>query len=371
MNERNSRKSAVFRALKLFGSVFLAFLIAEVVIRFFPVDSGLYVEPVNEQQPVVRFTPNSEFTYSKDWDFRDLNRGRINNFGFVNDQDYEPTETSPLAAIIGDSYIEAAMVPFGETVQGRLAEYVHRKGRVYSFGMSGASLSQYLAWTSWVKNIFHPDLFAVTVVSGDFDESLLRYKKAPGYYYFDDSQKNMPLVRVDLDPGFLHGRIRPTRISALARYILRNLDLRTFIQEHVSPKSIPDAGTSSASMEADRVARSKRVVDTFLARLPQAAGVAAGKIILVLDGMRPALYSRDGLQKVQGSYSDVMRRYLIWQARLHGYVVIDMQPRFIEYYRASGERLDYLDNGHWNETGHLLVAEAIEKTRPFQELFGF
>ena len=99
-------------------------------------------------------------------------------------------------AIVGDSYIEAAMVPSDETAAARLGRAVGDKGRVYSFGASGAALSQYLAYAKYVKEVFRPDGLVVTVVGNDFDESLLRYKRAPGFHYFSqDGNGELQLIR--------------------------------------------------------------------------------------------------------------------------------------------------------------------------------
>lgn len=76
---KQSRVSAVlFPVLSVFIGVFVAFLVLEAVVRLFPVYSGLYAVPVNAQQPVLRFVPNSDFTYSRGWNFRGVNTGHIN-----------------------------------------------------------------------------------------------------------------------------------------------------------------------------------------------------------------------------------------------------------------------------------------------------
>lgn len=370
MIKQNRVKAVLFPVFSALIGVFLALLVLEAVIRFFPVYSGLYAEPVNAKQPVLRYRPNTEFTYSRGWNFRGVNTGHINNFGFINDQDYDPVATSPLVAIIGDSYVEALMVPYGKTMHCRLAESVREKGRVYSFGVSGASLSQYLAWAAWVKAIFHPDMLVVTIVGNDFDESLIRYKNAPGFHYFDDSMEDMPLVRVDMGDGFLSRATRLSSLSALSRYVRQNVGLPAIINKFRSPKTIQYVGNVPASVKVDRIERSKRVVDAFLARLSQEGGVPVSRITLVVDGMRPSLYSEDKLRQAQGSYFDLMRRYFITQAIQRKYSVIDMQPRFIQRHRVTGERFEYQDDGHWNEIGHAMEAEAVGETRAFQELFG-
>lgn len=369
MREQSRVRAVLFPVLSVLIGIFLALSILEVVLRFFPVYSGLYAEPVSARQPVLRFIPNVEFLFSRGWNFRGVNIGHVNNFGFINDQDYDPTVTSSLAAVIGDSFIEAAMVPFGKTLQGRLAETVRGKGRVYSYGMSGAPLSQYLAWATWVKTVFHPDLLIVTIVGNDFDESLIRYKNEPSYYYFDDSREGMPLVRVDTDTGFLRQTIRLSSVFALSRYVRQNLGLSAIAQRLRNP-NLQYVGNVPATMTQERIERSKRAIDAFLTRLPGEANVPARRIIFVMDGMRPNLYSAEELRKAEGSFFDTMRRYFIAHAVPRGYTVIDMQPLFIERYRATGERFEYPDDGHWNEAGHAMVAEAVKKTRVFRDRFG-
>ena len=102
--------------------------------------------PVNEPDPVFHFTPNRELTWSRDWNFTLINRIRVNNAGYVNDQDYDSNDLRPLLAVVGDSNVEASMVPYRETLQGRLAATITPAQRVYSFAAAGAPLSQYLAW---------------------------------------------------------------------------------------------------------------------------------------------------------------------------------------------------------------------------------
>ena len=71
---------------------------------------------------------------------------------------------------------------------------------------------------------------------------------------------------------------------------------------------------------------SKRAVDAFLERLPDASGVDASRIVFIVDGLRPELYRNEGLQRIEGSYFDIMRRYFMVNAAEGGYEVIDMQP---------------------------------------------
>src|SRR5262249_6586703 len=131
------------------ATVVLFHVAAEIALRFMPVATGLWSRPVDASQPVFRFAPNRDFLFSRDWDFSLTNQGHINNDGFVNDEDYAVDDPRPLLAAVGDSQVEAAMVPSGKTFYRRLAQQLDRKGRVYSFAASGAPLSQYLIWAQY------------------------------------------------------------------------------------------------------------------------------------------------------------------------------------------------------------------------------
>ena len=162
-------KDRLFAVLAVTGSIVVWLLGAEMVLRFLPVATGLWALPVNASQPVFRFTPNRDFLFSRDWNFSLVNHGHVNNDGFINDENYAETDPRPLLAVVGDSYVEAAMVPNGKTFYRRLAEKLKQNGRVYSFGASGAPLSQYLVWAQYAAQKYRPAGLAIVVVGNDFD----------------------------------------------------------------------------------------------------------------------------------------------------------------------------------------------------------
>ena len=139
-------KKRVMAAITVIGSFALWLGLAEVVLRFLPVATGIRSSAESSANSVFRFVPNRDFVFSKRWDMIMANRGHVNNAGFVNDQDYRKDDPTPLIAVVGDSFIEAAMVPFGETLHGRLAAKLAGDFRVYSFAASAAPLSQYVVW---------------------------------------------------------------------------------------------------------------------------------------------------------------------------------------------------------------------------------
>src|SRR3954471_23192554 len=102
------RRELLLNLLLSLASIFFCLLAAEIVMRFLPVSTGLRSMPVNAADPVLHFTPDRPFMNSLGWDFHNVVRGRVNNAGFVNDQDYV-RDGAPVIAVIGDSFIEAQM----------------------------------------------------------------------------------------------------------------------------------------------------------------------------------------------------------------------------------------------------------------------
>src|SRR5262245_16790524 len=178
------RREKLLAFVTVLGTLILCLGIAEVVLRFLPVCSAWLAMPVSAESPVFHYKPNRDFVYSKNWDMELVNRTHINNAGFFNDQDYQNDGKTPLLAVIGDSYIEATMVPYGATLHGRLAKGLEGRLRVYSFGASGAPLSQYLVWARHAVRDHGAKALVVNVIGNDFDESLAAYSNRVGFWLY-------------------------------------------------------------------------------------------------------------------------------------------------------------------------------------------
>src|SRR5262245_41283433 len=341
------------------AALFLApFLLVEAVFRFLPVASMPMITPVTARTPVAHMQPNVEYTYSRDWNFSIHHRKRSNNFGYVNQADYQLDAAAPLLAVIGDSYVEAQGVPAGRNVAEVLQQRVSPKGRVYSIGLSGAPLSQYMMFAQFARDTFHPAAMAFVIINNDFDESLLKYKSDARFHYFDASGE---LRRVDYEMSTLKKILRH---SALMRYVVINL------QPERAWELARLAMRQSAISLDERTEDSKKAVDYFLDQLPGRSGLRSDSVVFVLDAVRPAIYSPEALQKADDGYHARMRRYFTEQATARGYHVIDMQPVFIARNRADGSRFELVPtDSHWNALAHQLAADEIEKSAPFTRLF--
>lgn len=337
---------------------------AEIVLRFLPTSSGMFAAPVNEQSPVFHFTPNREFVWSRDWDFSIVNVIRTNNAGFVNDQQYLLDDPRPLLAVVGDSYIEAAMVPYAETLHGRLSAMAGPGRRVYSFGASGAPLSQYLVWARDARTTWRAQALVVLVIGNDFDESLARYKSGPGFHlYVENGDGSLSLKRFDYAPGW--GRFLVER-SALTRYLFLNLQAHQHVMRLVAALSnvVSPAraetyiGNTSTDASAERVVRSQAAVRAFLRDIVAFSGWSPERVLFAVDGARyPA-----AMAQLPETYFGKMRTFFMNEASERGFAVLDLDPAFAASYAASKVRFEFPTDGHWNGLGHKVAADAIAKT---------
>ena len=344
------------RAAALAVGILAPLVCAELVLRLLPVYEGMYRLPVDDRHPIARLEPDREFTWSRGWSFSMHNTVQVNNAGFVSDVDYEPDAPGPLLAVVGDSYVEAAMVPFRRTCAGRLATMLEPAARVYSFGLAGAALGQYLAWAKYARDAFRPDGLVVVVVDNDYDYSLFEYGRLleyggimAGYHHFVERGGHLTLQRVDFTPSL---GFRLARRSALVRYLAHNLATTD------APRRI--VRRMLRRWRGAPIDASKRAVDAFLDLLPEYSGLDPERIVFVVDGMRRSLYGPERLdEEARGSFLDVMRRYFLANAGEKGYEAIDMQPRFIAHYREHGQRFDWPWDEHWNALGHERCFEAV------------
>lgn len=365
-----ARGKFVANLIAFLAGLGLVLALLEAVLRFLPVNEGSRVEPVNAESPIIHLQPNRTFTWSKFADFSMVNRVHANNYGFVNDQDYDPAAPLPLLAVIGDSFVEAAMVPYAETGHGRLAAALRGRMRVYSFGASGAALSQYLAYSDYARQAFAPRKLVVVVVGNDFDESLLTYKSTPGLHSFQRGPDGGPeLVRLDFEPSLW---VRLARHSRLALYLAHNLEIGALPQRlgQLLParRNADFVGQTDADATPDRLADGRWAADAFLALLPGASGLAPRDILLVVDGARPSLYSPEELRRSEGSFFAQMRRHLLDRARERGFRTVDMETAFREEYRRGGRRFEFENDGHWNALGHEVFFREVLRSGLLDDL---
>jgi len=365
MGRRRERWLAVITVV---GSFALCLGIAEAVLRFLPVATGMRTMSVTAASPIAHFTPNRDFVFSRDWNLALVNRGHVNNAGFVNDHDYGRDNEVPLVAVVGDSYIEAAMVPFGQTMHGRLAAALEGRVRVYSFGAAGAPLSQYLVWARHATSEYGAGAIIINVVGNDFDESLAAYGRKPGFWQYVPDETGALQLRLSAYRRGIASEI--VTASALGRYFVFNLQVgpqvlafrSRFLQ---SPAAAPEhAGNTSAAADTARVTDSLIAIDAFFRDLSGLVRLSRERVLFTMDGFRYPERATAGA----GTYFDLMRRAFRAKAEALGYEIIDLDPAFFAQHARTEAKFEYPHDGHWNPMGHKVAFEAVMASRLIRAL---
>lgn len=217
----------LLRFLSASIGVAVAVVLAELALWLLPVTGMVPYWTLDEHNDVLRYRPNQQFVWSRGWRLRQAHLIKTNNAGFVSDTDYVKDGKRPVLAFVGDSYVEAFMVAYPATCAGRLASALERRVRVYSLGMSGAPLSEYLGYAEFARLRFDPQWLVVVVVGNDFDESLRQYRRGDQFRSFVDRDGELSLVPgrpVAARAAYRHFK-RFVKRSSLVRYLVYNVQV--------------------------------------------------------------------------------------------------------------------------------------------------
>src|SRR6476620_6028405 len=135
----------------------------EIFFRIVPVstttDVGYHTDPF-----IVTYRPRLEFRIATGWDLRNAHSYRSNNYGYLTRRDF--VQDSTAVALVGDSYVEASMLPEEERLGPQL-EGVLRGRPVYALGGPGSNLLDYAERIRVAAETFQIRDFVVLVEVGD------------------------------------------------------------------------------------------------------------------------------------------------------------------------------------------------------------
>ncbi len=356
-------RKIIFSIIGIFFSSLLTLLVIEIILRFFPVNEGLRAISVNSNSPVFKFQSNRVAQYSKNWNFDIKNKVSVNNDGFINNLNYDNKSDSLLLSLIGDSYIEALMVPFKQTVTSILQQNSDDK-RVYSFAASGAGLSQHLIWAKYAKHKFNSDYFVFFIISNDFAESLADYEVSPGFHRFKRKEENKwEMELAEYSPSLTR---RVLRHSRLAMYLITNLKVQSLLNLDLKLGRNDERITYVSNFRSDFNKKfwsdATWATKVYLDNVKNFTNVSEKNILFVIDGIRPELYNNKNNKEIEKSFWYLIRKFFIQEAKKRKFEVIDMQEKFISHYKNNREKFEFLTDSHWNQTGHKVVADSVQET---------
>lgn len=361
---RSRLRGLAINALTVAGSIAFTVLLLEVALRFMPLAAAPWVQPPTPDNPIQRYVPNTSFTWSLGWNFQNVVHGRTNTQGFVADYDYDAAATSPLVTLIGDSFIEALMVPFADSITGRVQKAMGTRGRAYAIAQSGSPLSQYIAYAKHACERYRPQRMIISIVGNDFDESVFATRARNGIFHLYPKGDGFEHALTPLPPMGLGERIG--RNSALALYLVRNVSRGSLFQaisigraQAAEGEVGAFVGNTSAAAGAARVAEGEKVIDWFLGRLSDSMCLQPKDIVILVDAPRPEIYNPALLELARSSYFGRMRVKVIADATARGFRVVDLQTAFVASFARDQRRFEPLIDNHWNGHGHAVAAEAV------------
>jgi hypothetical protein len=346
-------KSLITRTLSFgFGAV-LVLLLLEIGVRISPVIEGTYAADPRAAWPVHTMIANSSYVSSTGWNLQNVHRGHINNYGYASPHDYRPGQAD--VAVFGDSYVEALMNDYRDSLAGRLEDSLHRE--VLSFGMSGAELPDYLGTASLVSREFSPKWGVFVITASDFTNG---FSASPGYFEWDAARS--PPIRLVPE---LHrsARAKFLRTLGLVRYVRGNLVFRA--DEVVKLRRGADHVAGITRCQDEVLSKQdEALLEAFIAELPRALRLPPARVILVFDADRKAIYARQPAGTVRGCLTRAVlaNRRLAELGRDAGLEVIDAEPLFRRHFEAGLGPLDRSPlDAHWNPAAHDLIAREVAR----------
>lgn len=278
-------------------------------------------------------------------------RWRINNAGWNSPIDYRPRSerSKPLVAIIGDSYVEAFHVDNDRNLAAFLRNRAGERFDVYSFGIAGAPLSQYLQMSRYVRKQFQPDLLIMNVVHNDFEESIRKFR--PNYSYYMQLELNDGHVR-ELPPEVYipNPWRRWMAHSAIVRALYLNLKVQGMMNW-----TRAQGGQFNANVDVDTAWNRRnqiREATEYLARTLIRENRSI-PVVFMLDALRGDIYA-----------GSVRTSHLLWLHTMMSDLCakgffLDLTDDFADRYQKTGRRYESESDYHWNEVGHEAAADAL------------
>ncbi|HSI60516.1 MAG TPA: hypothetical protein VLA16_23360 [Ideonella sp.] len=322
-------------------------LACELLLRLLPVSTatatGYYTDPL-----VLSYPPGHAWTTSTGWALQNAQRLRSNNAGFLAHRDFVPEPRA--VVLIGDSFVEAAMLPAGE----RPGEQLERalSGRpVYTMGAPGSALLDYAERIRLAQSRYGVRDMVLLMERGDVRQSLCGSGQIHGPCL--ERQSLAPRSLLQPPPGAMK---RLLRRSALAQYLMVQLkfDPQRFWRQALAGSHATvrlEAGLPASAMPAPPAALDA-VSAAFFERI---RGRVAGRLVIVVDSDRAAIRRGSAL-------ADPDRARFIAQARAAGATVVDTEPLYRAQLARSPLALEVgPQDAHLNTLGVALVMQAAAR----------
>ena len=336
--------------LRALAGALLVLLGCELLLRLLPgptaTFSGRYLDPL-----IVSYPPHIDWVSATGWDLRNAHHNPTNSDGFVGTRDFRPDPQA--VGLIGDSFIEAAMLPLAERPAAQLERALGTRA-VHGMGMPGSSLLDYAERMRWAQARYGLRDFVLLLETGDLRQALCGSGNVQGVCL--DPQTLAPRDPPPSEPPGLAKRL--LRHSALAQYLFGQLNLspqrlwQQALQQARPPAEPGAAPPAQGPAVVPDTPHAQAVTEAFLARI---AVLKPRRLVIVLDTARAALYAGQPrrLEDLQAFAA---------RARAAGIEIVDADPIFARHFAEHGLRFDVDPyDRHLNALGIGLLMQAAAR----------
>jgi hypothetical protein len=340
-------KGFVFTGRMALGAIAVAVGL-ELMLHVLPVSSstntGYHFDP-----EIITYPPYHKITISTGWDLRNAGRYRTNNFGFLASRDFVPDAKA--VAIIGDSYVEANMLPEADRLAGQLEARLGARP-VYPFGGPGSSLLDYDERVRFIREKLGIRDFVIIIERGDVMETLC----GSGNIHspcMDAKDLSLRHER-QTEPGSAKKILRH---SALAQYFFSQLRIRPdalLVQLFPFTARGKESASSKPAGGPEDVPPSvaETIVHRFIEGLPRGDNE---RYILVFDS------ERDDIREGKPIHAPVRRQFM-QMVKEAGLDVVDTEPLFRKHLQRSILNLEVGPyDRHCNTLANKIVADAVSQ----------
>jgi lysophospholipase L1-like esterase len=342
-------------------SLVFMFLLLELVFRFIIPAANQPDYMFDEKEQVLRFNnaKNTKGIFSTGKLAEHRYKWSINNAGWNSPYDYTTEKIAGVKriAVIGDSYVEALNVNNTEMFAVRLNEQLGKNYQVYSFGISGSPFSQYLQMCRYAAKNYNPDIFIITLIHNDFDESLEGKSISPVYHTLKINTDSS-VTEIPAQPYQVSTMRRLFKRSAFVRYLLFNIKIQETWQAFKAKwQTVEQPQNFNANIDVNAILNNKvaiqKAVDYICSSLK--AEFPDKQFLLMIDGSRYDIYDHK-LNECNVCYMNDMsmqaaQKYAMWS--------IDLNYLFEREYKKNKQVFNTPEDFHWNAYAHQLVADTL------------
>lgn len=349
-------------ALRFLIGALLAIVALELLARVLPVSSATHTA-YSDGSDLLTYPPGHQWTAATGWDLKNAQQMKANNAGFAADVDW--THDPKAIGLVGDSYVEASMLPSAQRPAAQLADALGGHTPVYALGAPGTALLDYAYRMAWAQETFGVRRFVVMVEAGDVRQSWCGSGNVHAHC-LDAATGEMRVEKLP-PPSMAKTMFRE---SALAQYLVSQLRLdpnklvrRLFADAAPSePHAVFSSPLADEWTVAQRVRTQERAEKVTAAFTRMLQDVKVDSLLFVVNANTAPPKAGERSAPPLPPALEQERTHLIAALRREGYQVLDAAEVFESHWHVSRLALEVGPyDGHLNGLAvGLLMKRAAE-----------